>query len=357
MLRVRFTCDDLLRIRLAMSADPLWEIRLSLQALRMLTGGLLVDSWRREVRARMRHDRMLRTAWQVLAPLVPASGYVPDFLTPDDEGDCVATGIESVLDTPRYRLKSELALLADNHQLPAHILQLADGEAGALKTLGWALHAYHATAIAPYWSRIHKLARADRALRAETAVDNGTQQLLTGLDGTRWQSPVLAVDDPAERVVELDGRGLRLIPSLFCQAKPVMPADGTLPQVLVYAAGAPPVWGHCEDSGPAGRRDVRALLGPTRATILECLADRGRFTGELARIVATTPATVSKHTAVLRDSGLVVSDQNGRNVRHSLTRLGAALLNSFPEHCRHTENDRPHRAGGCEDRADGVRHQ
>jgi hypothetical protein len=329
MLRVRFTYDDLLRIRLATGADPLWEIRLSLQALRTLTGGVFLGSWRREVRARMQRDRILQTAWQLLAPLVPVDGHVPDFLTPADESHCVATGIDTVLSTPRHRLKSELAMLAASDRTSAHIQDLANGDGAALKKLGWALHTYHAAAIAPYWRRIHTLVRADRALRGQVVVDNGAERMLTDLDGIRWRPPVLEVDGPAERVVELSGHGLRLIPSLFCQGKPTMPADGTLPQVLVYPVGSSAGCAHF-DQETAGWRDVRALLGPTRATILECLADRGRFTGELARIVATTPATVSKHTAVLRDSGLVVSDQNGRNVRHSLTRLGAALLNSSP---------------------------
>jgi DNA-binding transcriptional ArsR family regulator len=330
MLRVCFTYEDLLRIRLATSADQLWEIRLSLRTLRTLTGGPLLDSWRREMRARIQHDRILRSAWQFLAPLVPVDGYVPDFLTPTGDDHSVTTGIEKVLSTPRYQLKAELAKLAEDNSVPAHILDLANADGLALKRLGWALGAYHKAAIAPYWRQIQALVRADRAVRVDLAADSGTEGILTGFDAIRWQPPMLQVDSPADRTVRLGGGGLRLIPSLFCQGKPEMLVDSTLPQVLVYPVGSSTTWMHCKPPYASGPQDVRALLGPTRATILECLADHGRFTGELARIVATTPATVSKHTAVLRECGLIISDQKGRNVRHSLTSLGAALLNGLP---------------------------
>ena len=44
------------------------------------------------------------------------------------------------------------------------------------------------------------------------------------------------------------------------------------------------------------------------------------------RIHFTSPASVSRHTHVLREAGLVATTRDGTAVRHTLTPLGIALL-------------------------------
>ncbi|RLK59476.1 ArsR/SmtB family transcription factor [Actinokineospora cianjurensis] len=327
MLRLLLTFDDALRIRMAPSADPLWETRLSLQALRRPVCGIHIDAWRRGINTTLSRDQLVRSALRFLTPLVPVEGYVPDFLTPTAGNRGVRAGIDAVLETPPSRVKSELAMLVRSGPVPRHVHELASGDLGTMKRLGWALGTYHDAVIAPHWGRVQALVDADRAQRARTVADQGAEQVLAGLDGVRWHPPRLEVDSPVDRVLDLGGSGLQLVPSLFCQGKPVMPVDEGLPRVLVYPIDLGTGWSWHEDKLDADQRDVRALLGSTRATILEHLVARDRFTGELARIVAMTPATVSKHTAVLRHAGLIISTQSGRHVTHRLTRLGAALLN------------------------------
>ena len=70
-----------------------------------------------------------------------------------------------------------------------------------------------------------------------------------------------------------------------------------------------------------------ALLGRSRAAVLEAVAD-GCTTTELARRAGVSLASASQHAAVLRDSGLLVTRRTGKSVHHSLTVLGAALLNA-----------------------------
>ena len=83
-------------------------------------------------------------------------------------------------------------------------------------------------------------------------------------------------------------------------------------------------------SAAALRRALRrardgAALDVTEAAVL--LAARGGFTtGELAGRVGVSVAAISHHTAVLRDAGLITSIRAGNTVRHSLTRLGQALV-------------------------------
>jgi DNA-binding transcriptional ArsR family regulator len=60
------------------------------------------------------------------------------------------------------------------------------------------------------------------------------------------------------------------------------------------------------DAAAAGLDDtLAALADPVRRRAVELLADRPRRAGELARELATTPSTMSKHLRILRRHGLV----------------------------------------------------
>ncbi len=74
-------------------------------------------------------------------------------------------------------------------------------------------------------------------------------------------------------------------------------------------------------------RALAALLGRTRAAVLEAIVD-GCTTTELARRVKVSVPSASQHAQVLRDAGLLVTRRTGKSVHHSLTALGAALLNA-----------------------------
>lgn len=78
-------------------------------------------------------------------------------------------------------------------------------------------------------------------------------------------------------------------------------------------------------SPDAGSPPLHALLGPTRAAILRASAS-GSTTTEAARRAGVTPTTASHHTGVLRDAGLIASHRHANTVLHTLTPLGAALL-------------------------------
>ncbi|GAB3963017.1 ArsR/SmtB family transcription factor [Plantactinospora veratri] len=141
-------------------------------------------------------------------------------------------------------------------------------------------------------------------------------------------------DYPADRELHLDGRGLLLVPSFFCARIPVTLLDPELPPVLVYPVdrlgGLMPAPG--EGAGPvpatggeAGRAALAALIGKTRARVLEVVGD-GCSTGEVARRLNISAAAASQHTTVLRNAGLLVSHRDRNTVLHSLTPLGRAIL-------------------------------
>jgi DNA-binding transcriptional ArsR family regulator len=190
-----------------------------------------------------------------------------------------------------------------------------------LRHVGEALAHYHDRALAPYMPRIRALVDADRAVRARALLDGGVEALLDTLrPALRWRPPVLEADYPVEQDLRLDGRGLLLVPSAFCDRTPITLLDPSLPPTVVY----PVCCGDRPDPEPAD--GLAALIGSTRGEVLRHLGAAGASTSELARILDISVASASQHASVLRRSGLVVSRRAGNAVVHRITPLGTALL-------------------------------
>jgi DNA-binding transcriptional ArsR family regulator len=314
MLRIWFAIEDLGRVRVARRPHALWETVLSLQTLQTRQRTLL-SGWRDVALARLAAPRA-SAALGVLRPLVPARGYFPDFLTPA-HGE-LADGIAAVLNTPSRRVAAELELLAGQGGA-----RPADGGHPRLGHVGDALAHYHHTALAPYTPRMRALVDADRAVRARALLDGGVEGLLDTLrPALRWRRPLLEADYPVDQELRLDGRGLLLVPSVFCERTPITLLDPSLPPTLVYPIG---------DGGAAATREpagdgLASLLGSTRGAVLRRLGDAGATTSELARMLDISAPSASQHASVLRRSGLVVSRRAGNTVVHHVTPLGAALL-------------------------------
>jgi len=245
-------------------------------------------------------------------------------------------GLDRLLGTPLTHLRRELDWFNRRYPLTAWTRSLADTDPRPRHELAEAITALHDVAVRPFWAQIDTQLRADRAARARTVADAGLEQLLTTLCPAhlRWQPPVLQVDTPlgCDADVYLDGRGLILTPSIFVSGVPHLSfdlADCTAPATIIYPAindlaTAQRLW-------TAGRPadHLAALLGRTRGAILETIAD-GCGTAELARRLGISPASVSQHTAVLRNSGLINTHRDGSSVVHTLTTLGARLLDPGP---------------------------
>lgn len=316
MLRIHFTDRDLGRVQVADEPDPLWESVLSLH--RLGSPGV-VANWRDQAVDRLRAAdagglvRLLRT-------LVPQTGYFPDFLTPAAAAAGLSEGLDAVLATPGDRLRADLAHFARHRRPTAWERRLAAGDRDALRTLTDGLDTWYRMVIEPEWTSVHERIAADRARRARTVLRGGTEALLRSLRPVfRWDPPVLSADYPfAEMDVHLRGRGLRLIPSYFCQGMPVVLVDPELPQVAVYPIE------HAPDLPPRRAHALAALLGGTRGRVLAALRTPAA-TSELAQRLDLSTSSASEHTSVLRDAGLVVSVRDGQRVVHSLTPLGMAL--------------------------------
>ncbi|MGW1203453.1 ArsR/SmtB family transcription factor [Streptomyces cyaneofuscatus] len=324
MLRIHFGSADLGRLRLAPQPDVMWETVLSLHQL--LAPDPFFAPWSRLARKALAAAGLGREA-HLLTVLAPASSYFPDFLTPPGHTTAFEAGVEEVLSTGARRLRSETDTLAGTRSRPSAWLDdIGAGRPRALRHLGDALHRYHAAVLAPYAPEGAECAGREATRHAGRTLELGGEALLSGLGpGLRWLPPVLEVDYPVSRVLELDGRGLLLIPSFFCHNRPVAFADPELPPVLIYPVARGPLWIPRAAHGAPSGHALEVLIGTSRAAALRCLTT-GHSTTALAAQLCTSVATASRHATALRRAGLVVTERLGSSVLHSRTPLGTALV-------------------------------
>ncbi|MEU4689813.1 helix-turn-helix domain-containing protein [Actinoplanes sp. NPDC023714] len=326
MYRLHLTAEDLARTRIAARPSPFDESIHAVERLRQRTPGLLFRAWRTQLNGR------LGRATRVLAEVFPAVGSGVDLATLVGPVDDLREGLDRLAGAPAEGLRRELEWYGRRHRLTAWARSLADRDPGPRLELVAAVAALHDAAIRPYWARIDELIGADRAARARAVAAGGLEQLLATLcpAHVRWRHPVLSVDTPpgCDADVHLDGRGLVLTPSVFIGDLPCLAfdlADPGAPATLIYPvvndlAAARRLW---TADRPPGH--LATLLGRSRSALLETIAD-GCGTVELARRVGLSPASVSEHTAVLRNSGLISTRRDGARVVHAVTNLGAMLL-------------------------------
>ncbi|WP_320780787.1 winged helix-turn-helix domain-containing protein [Streptomyces sp. CRN 30] len=325
MLRIHFSSEDLRNITVAERADPLWDVLLSLHTLQETDDSLAFSEWRRRTRA------ALPASARLLMELARPWGYSPDFLTPGRGEAGFTTQLDRLLSTPRTALRADLATLASETRPTAWTRDLAEATAPALGKLGEAITAYHRVALAPYQERMRAHAEADRDRRARALLTGGVDRLLAELHPrARWEAPVLHLPVYADQDLHLEGRGLVLVPSLFLRIQPITLLDADRPPVLVYPLQPQLGWLTpglpADGAAPGGPSPLVALLGRTRAAILESAATPGTTTEIAARAGVALPV-VSRHASVLRSAGLLETRRAGQSVRHRATHLGMALLN------------------------------
>jgi DNA-binding transcriptional ArsR family regulator len=199
---------------------------------------------------------------------------------------------------------------------------LADPE-GRLAQLADVLDAYWQRAIAPAWPRIRAFLEADIAHRARLLAEQGAAPLLAGLHpGVAFAGDRLDVTSVHEATVELDGRGLVLVPSAFAWERPATIDLSPWQPTLAYPArGIATLW----EQAPATPVALARLLGATRASVLAAL-DGPCSTTELAQRLEMSPAGVSHHLVTLRDAGLVCGRREGRALLYARTATADALL-------------------------------
>ncbi|MCP3803841.1 helix-turn-helix domain-containing protein [Allokutzneria sp. A3M-2-11 16] len=322
MLRIHFEADDLARVRVLDAPDPLWETLLSVHMLQKSDGEIPFGQWRSRVRSQA------TPSVRLLTTLAPARGYSADFLTPTVGAKDLTTALDRLLNTSGRFLHEDVSELASEQPLPTPVKRLATGDSEVLGLLDRTVRHYFSYALQPYWNTMTAQINADRQTRFQAMLGSGVEGVLNHLHpSVRWRSPTLEVDYPVEQDLHLGGRGLTLVPSFFCWKTPVTLKDANRDPVLVYPVERTPGWSDPALRKMSGTRSLVALLGKTRAVVLEAIAARpGVSTTELAVRLAISPAGASQHATVLRDAGLIVTQRRGGSALHSITGCGLSLL-------------------------------
>lgn len=306
MIRLQLGVDDIARTRFV-APGPSCELSVSAQALQQPA-----SAFRRLCAAG--GVRVPATAGRLLE-LVPARGSVPDFLAPEGP-DSVEEAVDLVASAPDRQVQDDLATLPRPAPSP-WLRDLAEGRASARDELASSLRDYHDQVLGPLWPAVEQAVETDLRFRSWQIASAGVAATVDALHpGIRWCDGVIEVESPLDGVVDLAGRGLQLMPSLW--PRPGVTLRWTQP-ALVYPLDRL-AW-----TTPTAIRTgdpLAAVLGVTRARVLRALADVHTTSG-LARALGISPASASTHAAVLRDAGLVTSRRQGQSVRHTLTDLGA----------------------------------
>ena len=322
-MRIIFTARDLSQVRLMNGWDPLAETVRSVRVLRRRRELPWLNPWRAGTRSRL--DRRMRP----LLELVPAHGWIPDFLFAAYHPGQLAAALDGIRATPDESICADLAQIAAERPLPPAARDLAEDRSRAVGQVADAIAAYHGLAVAPHRGKISASIDAERALRARMAADGGLDLLLATLHpAIRWTAPCLEIADckPGTEV-HLAGRGLLIAPQVFIRRPCLNLAPAGHTPTLSY-----PIPGNLRilASGPGARQsrsELAALLGTTRARALYTIA-ADCTTTELARRLGIAPATASEHTAILRNAGLIITRRHHNAVLHTLTPLGRALLDA-----------------------------
>ncbi len=323
MLRVALNAADLANVRLALS--PLWEVIASVRVLNDPGLHPLHQLWVKQVHKRLTEsDR----DWQLLFALV-CDTTIPGFVSPPPAVPSPDLELElaTLAATPPKEVRTALASMVGPNP-PALIAVYNDPVAG-LAHLVDIIGTYWDIALAPYWPSMLALLERDVHYRARTLADGGVHLLLSGLDPrVRWNGETHTLDVTTQHFsgfVELEGRGLLLVPSLFIWPRIFAKLSRPWQPTLRYPPrGIAELW-HPSETSTSGA--LSAVLGHSRTALLTEL-HFPTSTTDLAMRTGLSAGNVSQHLKVLRGAGLVNAHRTGRYVLYARTSLSQSL---FPE--------------------------
>lgn len=297
--RIRFTAEDLLLTRFVTQPAPLLELTTSIATV-------------------LRHDPLFARMSYAgpMTEFVWPNGTAPLFMDPMSVG--MADGLDRVLSTPRNYVRSELRLFPATSWARA----LYNFDRDAWRALSEALTTAHAALVQPNWERRCLGLRGDVTWRGQILAEEGIKTALcTLVPGTEWRSSTLHIPAAQDSDLELGGRGLVLYPCVGWTGHVLSGDNPDGARCLFYPAITPLPLVDVGDGGDP----IAELLGLTRAAVLQAAVEP-HSTGELARKLGISAASVSAHTKTLRAAGLLTSERDGKAVFHSASQLGHRLL-------------------------------
>ncbi|MEV5965432.1 helix-turn-helix domain-containing protein [Kribbella sp. NPDC051952] len=319
MITIRLNADDVGRIRFALS--PVWEAVTSVRALSNNTARSVHGPWLQKVRPIIDGPDLM-----LLKALIPAYGYIPDFLTPAPprRSTSLESGLAAISATPHHLVVSEIGKLHRNNPHPM-LPDLIAHPAKALELITSALETYWRRAIEPDWRRMRALLQEDLAFRLDELASGGIERLFRNLHpSVRFSTDRIEIDRPYSCDGEpLGGQGLLLVPCVFSWPSGLSVSEAPhVPTITYPPRGLGRLWEDRQDTTDSPLAD---LVGRTRAAIVSHL-DLPMSTTHLAHQLGVSAPTLSVHLSILRNSGVVDSRRDGRAVLYYRTNLGTQLL-------------------------------
>ena len=315
VLRMHLTFEDLGALRIADQAQRGAEVLFSLNVLQTRSRDLRFHRWLRSGR---------RSAGGALLAELFAPSLLPGYLAPAVSPDWTETRSNALRSDPDAR-RADIKQLTGFRAVTPFARALAGDDAEARRLFAWALSSYQRHSMDAWMAQIDALMRTERDDWARLAA-GGADRLLSSLHPrVYWKPPVLHMDSALDADYHLGGCGLLIQPTYFGAARPWLGSTDTPhPQPVLFVPLRKPL--PLGEHEPVTPENLVRLLGRTRATILSVLTDEGpTSTGSMARRLDCSPSTVSSHTEVLRESGLITTVRDGQSVRHAATDLGIAV--------------------------------
>lgn len=323
-MRIEASREDITASRFAIS--PLWELT---RALRQLSGRrenrdtAALRPWL--ARARDRYQRLAAEADLAVLEALETRNWGVDFISPVPAG--AGTTIEELLArvraTPLDLAHREIAEIL--HRQPAgrrvEAILTGDGVTGYVADV---LAAAWQALLEPDWPALRAILERDVVHRAGRLTSLGWAAALDDLHPKlSWQHDHMELEIQGQTDVDLAGRGLLFVPSVFIWPGVAVSVEPPWPPALSYPArGVAALWEHNEagQNGALGK-----LLGASRAAVLLAL-DEPASTSQLAAILGQSLGGLGDHLAVLREAGLVTRARSGRSVLYSRTPVADALV-------------------------------
>jgi DNA-binding transcriptional ArsR family regulator len=323
MIEIEMAHTDLAQMRFAHS--PIRELTASLRVLHDPSRHHMYSTWLSTLRGRLGGLRL-----DLLTALAPNTPYSLDFAAPSStrSWEVLADELEAVGATPPATVRAELDWVYQGRRLPTALRPLYDDPARHLPVVVYQLRRYWRVAVEPGWQRLRALCTADLSYRMEQFAAGGIIRVLACLHpDVAFENGRLLIDKPyhCHHRVDLTGAGIVFVPCAFSwPTLSVQCCGGAGQPALSYPPrGVAELW---QQSRSDDQSDpLSALMGRTRATLLAALGLPATTT-QLAAQLGLSPAAVSEHLKILKDTTLVTARRSGRLVLYQRTAAASTLL-------------------------------
>lgn len=321
MIRLQLSVADIGRTRFVYS--PLVEVAESLYLLASGTVPRMCRKWYGAVQPELRQVDL-----DLLTAVVPARQLMADFFfsAPAGPRGSFDRQLEWLESLPSDVLQHELEQVWTGERMPAAAVGLVKAGPDGMRRLSDALRQYWSVAIEPYWRAMRTVLEEDIAYRAAELTKSGLEGMFAQLHPKVTVSgDEISIGLACDLSLVAGSEGIILMPSIFIWPNIALGTEPGMPTRLTYAArGVGTAW-EAQELEESDEDALGALLGRSRAAILNCLS-AAYSTTELAVKLGQSKPAVSQHLAILRQCGLVTSWRSGRSVMYRRTPLATSIV-------------------------------